>query len=389
MPAAAGAAPERPQVLVFVFYYPSAERPSQGAFVREYARAAARHAEVVVLCNDGGTREHPRGHALSDRVEDGIRTVRLSYRKPPAPLPHLQHRLGIRAALKRLAADGFRPDVVHAHYYLAGGMALRIARRRGVAALVSEHSSTFPAGTLGAFRLWRARRALGRAALVCPVSAHLERAIRAAGIEARFRIVPNTVDTDVFHPPADRARRVAGDPIRLAFVAVIRPGKGLDELLRALARIDAPAWRLEVAGEGPARGDAERLAAELGLAHRVRFLGELPKVEVAELLRRSDLFVLPSHAETQGVVLIEAMASGLPVLATDVGGVPETVEPGSGVLVPPRDPEALEAGLRSLLQDPGRFDRAEIASQARDRFGYAAIGGILDDIYRDLIARGA
>jgi L-malate glycosyltransferase len=370
---------------VFVNYYPSAENPYQGAFVREYARAAALHADVVVLCNDGGTRDHPAGHALADGVQDGVRTIRLSYRRPPGALPHLHYRLGIRDALRRLAADGFRPDLVHGHYYVAGGMAVRLARRRGVPVVVSEHSSTFPAGRVTGHHRWRAKRTLERASLVCPVSSHLEEHIRAAGIRASFRVVPNTVDTDVFRPPEAGTRR-AGDPVRLAFVAVIRRGKGLHELLDALAGIQAEPWALEVVGDGPARADAEALAASLGLGGQVRFRGALPKPEVAALLRRSDLFVLPSHAETQGVVLIEAMACGLPVLATRVGGIPEVVDDRSGMLVPPRDRAALGSALRSMLGDLDRFDRSAIAQRTHERFGYPTVGRTLNEIYRDLIA---
>jgi glycosyltransferase involved in cell wall biosynthesis len=377
--------PDRPKVLVFVNYYPSPERPSQGAFVREYARAAALYADVAVLCNDGGTRDHPPGHALADGVQDGLRTIRLSYRRPPGPLPHAHYRLGIRAALRRLAADGFRPDIVHGHYYLAGGTAVRIGRRRGVPVVISEHSSTFPAANVTGLHRWRAKRTLERASLVCPVSSHLEEHIRATGIHPRSRVVANAVDTDVFRPPIERPAR-RGDPIRLAFVAVIRAGKGLHELLRALAGIDERRWRLDIAGDGPARGETERLAAELGLSKRVNFKGALTKPDVAALLQQSDLFVLPSHAETQGVVLLEAMACGLPVLATKVGGVPEIVDDRSGILVPPGDEEALSGALRRMFDEFERYDGRAIAEHAHSRFGYPAIGRRLSDIYLALIA---
>jgi glycosyltransferase involved in cell wall biosynthesis len=364
-------------VLVFVNRYPSRADPATGAFVREMARAASRHAEVAVLCNDGGTRDHPRGHRLSDSEKDGLRIVRLSYRRPPGPLPHVHYRRGLRAAVRRLQETGFRPDVIHAHYFLAGAVAVRIGRRLSVPVVISEHSSTFPAGTVTGTHLRRARFAYRHAALVCPVSRHLQEAIEATGIEASFRIVPNTVDTEVFRPgpPSGGAR--------IAYAAVLRPGKGLEELVRALRAVDAP-WSLEVAGDGPARRGAERLAEELGIGERIHFHGALDRPALAELLRGCDLFALPSEAETQGVVLIEAMACGLPVVATEVGGVPEVVPADAGELVPPRDPDALAAALRRVIDGLNRFDRAAIARHAADRFGYEPVGRTLAEIYAEL-----
>lgn len=375
---------DRPRVLVFVNRYPSSKHPAQGAFVREHARAAAAHADVVVLCNDGASRGQRPARLLEDGVQDGVRTIRLSYRRPLGPLPHLHYRLALRDALRRLRADGFRPDVVHAHYYLAGGTAVRIARRRGIPIVISEHSSTFPAGQVRGHHRWRAKRALERATLVCPVSAHLEDHIRATGIEARFRVVPNAVDPGVFRPAARPARR-AGAPAQLAFVAVIRRGKGLDELLQALATLRDEPWLLEVAGGGPGRPQAELQAERLGLGRRVRFLGELAKQEVADLLRRSDVFVLPSHAETQGVAAIEATACGVPVIATRVGGLPEVVDGGSGVLVPVGSPRQLASALREAIGAPERYDREAIAQRAHERFGYANVGRQLSEIYHELI----
>ena len=376
--------PDRLKVLVFVNRYPSPEHPAPGAFVREHARAAATYGDVVVLCNDGGSRVRRPGHTLEDGTQDGLRTIRLSYRRPPRPLPHVHYRLGLRAALRQLAAGGFRPDVVHAHYYVAGGTAVRIARRRGVPVVISEHSSTFPAGRVSGRERWRARRTLERASLVCPVSSHLEEHIRAAGIDARFRVVPNAVDTEVFRPAA-RSPRGVGDPPLLAFVAIIRRGKGLHDLLHALATLADDPWLLEVVGDGPARSEAERQVKSLGLAQRIHFRGELSKTEVAALLQRSDVFVLPSHAETQGVAAIEAMACGVPVVSTKVGGIPDVVDSGSGVLVPPASPPDLASALRGMLSSLERFDRTAIARRTHERFGYATVGRALHEIYCQLI----
>jgi L-malate glycosyltransferase len=374
-------------VLTFVNTYPSDAHPAQGAFVREQARAAALVADVAVLCNDGPLRGLPERHRIEEERRGGLRTLRLSYRRPPGRLPHLGYRTGIREALGRLRAAGFEPDLIHAHFFIAGATAVRMGRRLGVPVVISEHSSRFADGTLRGRDLRRARWALGSAAVVCPVSRYLSDLIERAGVEARLRVVPNAVDAEVFAPGPRRP--LSGDGVVLAYAGHLIPGKGLDHLLNALAGAGLPgAWRLRIAGEGHARGPLERLADELGLSEHVEFAGALPKPRLAELLRGADLFVLPSLGETQGVVLIEAMACGLPVLATDAGGVRETVPGDAGVLVAPGDPDALRAGLTRALAMLERFDREAIAQQTRRRFGYPAVAGLWREVYEDVLARG-
>ena len=374
-------------MLTFVNTYPSDEHPARGAFVREQARAAALVADVAVLCNDGAIRGLPERHRVEEERRDGLRTLRLSYRRPPGPLPHLGYRSGIREALGRLRATGFEPDLIHAHFFIAGATAVRLGRRLGVPVVISEHSSRFADGTLRGRDLRRARRALGGAAVVCPVSRYLADLIERAGVEARMSVVPNAVDAEVFAPGSRSP--LSRDGVVLAYAGHLIPGKGLDHLLRALAGAGLPgAWRLRIAGEGHARGELERLAGELGLAEHVEFAGALPKPRLAELLRGADLFVLPSLGETQGVVLIEAMACGLPVLATDAGGIPETVPDGAGVLVAAGAPDALRAGLTRALAMLERFDRVAISQAARRRFGYQAVAGLLGEVYEDALARG-
>jgi rhamnosyl/mannosyltransferase len=141
----------------------------------------------------------------------------------------------------------------------------------------------------------------------------------------------------------------------------------LDTLLRALT--DLPGVHLKVVGDGPMRRPWETLAAELGVAGRVRFLGEVDDAELPGLYHQAHLFVLPANtrAEAFGTVLLEGMASGLPCITTDVGtGTSWVVQEGvTGLTVPPNDPAALAAAIRDLLADPGRRARMGQAGRAR------------------------
>ena len=159
---------------------------------------------------------------------------------------------------------------------------------------------------------------------------------------------------------------------RLLFVGLLVERKGVDVLLRALARQptgpDGARHTLTVAGDGPHRLALERLRDDLGLADRVTFLGF--RTDVPQLMAHHDAFVLPARMEQQPLVLIEAMASGLPVLATDVGGVADMLA-GRGRLVPPDDDAALAGALSELVRTGGgqRSARsAELSRYAHDRF---------------------
>jgi glycosyltransferase involved in cell wall biosynthesis len=149
-------------------------------------------------------------------------------------------------------------------------------------------------------------------------------------------------------------------------VARLAPEKDIATLLHAAQRIvcQRPDFRLEIAGDGPCRADLEALRDRLGLCAQVRFLG--PVREVAELLARARLFVLSSVTEGISLTLLEAMARGLPVVATAVGGNPEVVATGeTGLLVPPRDPAALAEAVLSLWSQPGTIARLGTAGRRR------------------------
>ncbi len=175
-------------------------------------------------------------------------------------------------------------------------------------------------------------------------------------------------------------------PVRhVLFVGLLVHRKGVDLLLEAWARATARGLpddaRLSIVGDGPERGALEGLARSLGLADRVRFLGFRP--DVPDLMAGADAFVLPARMEQQPLVLIEAMASGLPVLSTDVGGTADMLGGLAGV-VPPQDVAALADGLLALCGPDGAASGPALAELARRRFSVEACVAAHRDLYRSL-----
>lgn len=377
----AGPDRDRLRCLVVTPWYPSASRPVDGIFIRDVARAVARRHDVAVLVADPAAPGTPP--TRSDRIENGLRTLRMSFRPLPTAHTSLPMRLlALRIGLERLLGTGFRPDVLHAHVYLGGAGALLLRRSLRVPVVVSEHLSSFVDESLGRPQRALARQVFERADLVCPVSDDLAGRLAALAPRARLRVISNLVETTLFHPPP--ARR--GGPPRLAVVAGLHPRKGVHHLLYALVRVRerTPAV-LEVAGDGPARADLEALADRLGIGAEVKFLGVQDRTGVAALMQRADLLALPSLVENQPVVLLEAQASGLPVVASNVGGVREVVDALAGRLVPSGDVNALASAIEAVLSERGDFDRSMIAKRASERYGAEAVAARWEAIYRELI----
>jgi glycosyltransferase involved in cell wall biosynthesis len=178
-----------------------------------------------------------------------------------------------------------------------------------------------------------------------------------------------TVYNGIELPAELPARASATEPPTLLEIARLCEIKGQRELIDALARMEHPDARLQLAGDDIEQGGAyrsllERQASERGVADRVAFLGY--RADVPALIAAASVVVLPSWIEGLPLVLLEAMAAGVPVVATAVGGTPELVVDGdTGLLVPPRDPGALASALDSLLADPARAEALGAAGRRR------------------------
>jgi glycosyltransferase involved in cell wall biosynthesis len=238
------------------------------------------------------------------------------------------------------------------------------ARWAGVPYILHMHGGDFErfyrerCGPLGRRVL---RSLYGRAAVVVALSERWRDALAAAIPGVRVIVVPNPVEMPRWQAAPDRAAA------SVLYLGVLKEAKGVSDLLRAWVAVSAahPSARLVLAGSGAA-AEARALAGELGVAERVELPGWTSGDAKAALLRAASVFVLPSHFEALPMALLEAMAAGLPVVATRVGGIPDVIDDGrDGVLVPPGDPDALARALDDLLGDPAR--RRALGHEARRR----------------------
>lgn len=213
--------------------------------------------------------------------------------------------------------------------------------------------------------------------------------LRAEGVaDWRIACIPNGIDCSRFaaHEPRRRLRVITT-------VAHLRPGKGHEVLLRAAARVLhlVPDARFQIVGDGARRRELEREASALRISAQVAFLGHMD--DVPAVLRQSDLFAFPSFMEASPNALIEAMAAGVPVVATRTGGIPEVVEhERTGLLVPPGDDRALAAALLRLIERPRLASALGAAARQtiQARFSFDRMVHAFEElIVNELSARGA
>ncbi len=285
-------------------------------------------------------------------------------------------------------------DALHANWAICGCAAGLAGRLRGKPVVTTLRGEDVTRG-LGS-RSGRAvlKCALSLSAAVVTVSDFMREMVGNRWPRWAHKVVtiPNGVDERFLalgrnHVPWDASR-----PLEMATVGSLIPRKGIEELLTAVAEVHVPkGFRLTVAGDGPERADLEARSKALGLGDQVRFLGAVEADRVHDLMRTSDLFLLASRSEGRPNVVLEAMASGLPVVASDIAGVRELITHGvDGLLYPVGQPAKLSRAIETLAREPDRV--AEMGARAHRsvidrRLLWERTGEDYLSLYRSLLER--
>lgn len=297
----------------------------------------------------------------------------------------------IRAVIARV-----KPDVVHTHNtqpFIEGTLAAMLAGRPVV--VHTDHGRQFPDKRRYMWLEWLASKAAS--AIVSVSDDNKASLVRYEHIaEEAIQVIPNGIDDKKYRAGIDHDLKRAGLGVErdawpvVGWCGRLSPEKGLPVLIRAVPELVRryPRLRLLLMGDGPVRHALETLAESEGVASHVRFLGA--RSDVPEVLQVLDLFVLPSLREGLPLVLLEAMAAGVPIVATDVGGNRQAVQEGAnGVLVPPDDPESIAQAVSRLLDDESL--RQAFSHEARRRFAdQFTVGRMVEryeDVYRRCLAR--
>ena len=367
------------RLLTFSTLYPNAARPNHGVFVENRLRhlLASGEATSTVIApvpyfpsRDSRFGDWARyAAAPAAEMRHGISVAHPRYPVLPrigmSVAPYLLYRAMV-PVLRRLLDGGARFDAIDAHYFYPDGVAaVWLGRRFGLPVVVTARGSDI--GQIPAYALPRRliQGAIAGSAAMITVSAALKDALVALGAPPnKVTVLRNGVDTALFHPPVDReaARRALGVSRKtLISVGLLIERKGHHHTIQAMTQL--PDFDLMIAGEGPDRDKLQAQIARLGLTDRVRLLGARPHAELPGLYGAADASVLASSREGWANVLLESMACGTPVVASNIPGNPEVVRTrAAGLIVRDNTPDGIAAGVRALFSPPP--DRAATRAYA-------------------------
>ena len=289
-------------------------------------------------------------------------------------------------------------DVVHAHHAFARMplSALSIARDLGIRSILTTHTVSFMPDYE---YLWKTisygypvyRLMLSNADEIIAVSAAAKKFI-SHFTDVPVRVIPNGVDTYKFRNMDKRkARRIMGfgDEPFFLYVGRLVSKKGLFTLLLAFKDVlkEIPEAKLRIAGKGKLKPVLSSFAKTLGIDENVEFLGYVPDKVLNPLFSSADIFVLPSSfGESFGIVILEAMASGTPVIGTRVGGIEEILGEGNGILVPPSDPYALADAMLTLINDENLQEKIvkKALQKVKEEYDWKVVAKRVIDAYKDI-----
>ena len=385
----------RPKILFLPKWYPNRYDPMPGLFVKNQAEAVSRFCDVAVLYVHEDV-DCPNTYEVDFAEEEKLIVVRVYYRISSTNFPVAGNFLKIFRFFKAYwlgfnVLNTYHPDLLHVHVLTRTGLvALLYQIVKKTPYLISEHWSRYFVENntyKGFLRKRLTKYIVKRAKVVIPVLLKLKEAMLENGLKnPQYVIVPNSVDMDRFIITGNRN---SGNKKQMIHVSCFEDkSKNITGFLHVIKELSQKRSDFEVLliGEGPDFSGCRQAAVELGLdGSIVKFLGQKNTLELASLMANADFLVLSSNYETFGTVIIESLACGTPVVATNVGVVSEVINESNGIIVPIGDSRALEKAISDMLSKCSSYNRAMIREAVRNKYSNESIGKQLYEIYCNIL----
>ncbi len=382
----------RYKVLFLSSWYPNRIEPLQGNFIQRHAEAVSEFSDVASLYVCPDSKLIDKLFDVEIKKEKNVFSVNVYYRKVKSSVPIfslLTKYFRQRAALTKGFHEiqkyfGTKPDIIHLNVVLpAGFFALRLKKLFNIPFIITEHSTEYHI-KMKTRRLLVTKMICSQASLICPVSENLKQTMQECGIENNFEVVPNVVDTNLFRIAETRTKGKK----KIIHISTLKEWhknvRGMLRVIKKLSEIRKD-FELHIISDGDI-SLATEISKEYGLLDKIIFIYPAQTLEkVAEMLRDSDLFLLFSNVETFSCVIIEALASGVPVLSSNAGAIPELVNEKNGMLVNSGDEKALFEKLNEMLDKKGFYNKEELRRFVVDNFCYRVVGKKFCNIYSRFI----
>ena len=375
---------ERKHIVFLARWYPHRYDPMLGLFVQRHAEAAALYNDIsVIYVHPNDCRDVSRNVSIDDETINNVRTIRVYYKKSKSKILSLfRYFKANKIALKRLP----KPDIIHIHVLTRLGLIAWWHKiLHGTPYIITEHWSRYLPGNdfSGFLRKKLTKTVVKHASAVTTVTDILAKAMQVHGLKNKnYVIVPNVVDINAFKPQPHH-----NEVPKIVHVSCFEnKSKNITGLIDALQILEKRNINFQCVfiGDGIDFEIVKEYSKNLNHQENIRFTGVLEGQPLIDELASGDFLVLSSNYETQGVVLLEAFACGLPVVSTNVGGIPEIVNESNGILVPPQDPEKLADAMETMLQTYQNYDANALREGIIKKFSNESVGKLLDSIYKSL-----
>ncbi len=370
-------------ILFISSWFPNRNQPKLGNFVERHAQAIAlkHHVHAVHVVPDKWHNEYVHA-ADHDRNYTTTHLYHPAWRLHRWFRPHFLR----KAVAEAMRVHKFQPDLIHLNvFHPFGTAAAELSRALDIPMIATEHWTGYHANTHNTISPRIRKQIISSAQntrIICPVTHQLASAMRAFGVDGHYEVIPNVVDTQLFHP-ADR-QKTKKEFTFLHVSSLFDAHKNVSGLLRTAARMvkNGASFKLVIAGDGNIEPHLN-YARELGLTDaNLTMIGAQSLAAIARLMRDADAFVLFSNYENLPCVIGESLASGVPVISTRVGGISEHLNAQNGILIEAGNEAELETAMSALLRSAQHFEPAQLRQYADTHFSEAAIATAYDHVYR-------
>lgn len=369
------------KVLIVTSGLPSEKYPLlDGMFALDQAKALAQKGvDVIVFSIDLRSIKQWRHFGVTSKRIDGIECY--DYSIPVGPfgdriLDYLGN-LCAKRLYKRVFADKSRPSIIHAHFASSYGVCL--SGKYNIPLVITEHSSQMNRTDLPVQKIERVKRFYSRANTVVTVSSLLANSLLEK-TGTKCEVIHNIIDTTLF----SRYERKDHQHFNFVTTAILTERKRVHQLLPVIKKCPNNV-HLIIIGDGPERSRIDNIIKEYDLGNRVSMMGYQSREDTAKIYEKCDCFVLPSSLETFGVVYVEAMAAGLPVIATRCGGPEDFVEEKNGVLIDVDNSMQLENAMQYMILHAQEYTPNTIKEFVQDHFSPEVIADKLIDLYSQIV----
>ena len=382
----------RKKILWLCSWYPDKTEPFNGDFIQRHAQAAALYNDIYVIHVAGDIAKDAKEVTQVLNPTDGLTENIIYYKKPSffwgRIFSHYRWLVLSRKAIRQYVKENGKPELVHIHIPIRAGISgLWVKKKYNIPYVVTEHWGIYNdieiynyKNKSAAFKKWT-KRILSKAAALISVSNYLAEGMNRLVMKKEYTVIPNTVNTDLFY-----YKEQTNASFTFIHVSNIVPLKNVEGILRAFALVLQQKHTAKLVIAGDSNPDIRLVANQLDIpAANISFRGEIPYQQVASEMQQSQCLVLFSNIENSPCVIGEALCCGLPVIATNVGGIPELVDTTNAILINPKDEEALAAAMVDMMNNYQQYNCKKIAEDAAGKFSYPVIGGQLDAVYTAVI----